>query len=685
MAPLRTVRTMCPMNCHPTLCGMLVDLEDGRVVGVRGDPDNPDSRGFLCVRGHAAREIIDNPQRVLHPLRRASRSGAWQRTSWDDALDAIATRAREAGPAAVGAWSGHGFLANNYGTRLSSELLRRFANLYGCQWWSPTMICWGLGAFGLGLTGVLEVNTKEDMGEHSNLILLWGANLASQPNTGRHLAKARRRGAYVVSVDVRRTEASAQSDETLLVRPGADAALALGMMHVIVAERLYDAAFVAAHTVGFDAFAAHVAKHDVEWAAAATGIEAGRIAALARRYATAKPAMIVLGGSSMYKGADGWQGSRAVSCLPALTGNLGIAGGGLGPRHAASTHGQGLATIAARDRRASGPEAKSQMSRITEALEDRSLRVLLLFGTDMVSSFSDAGRVGRALGRLDLLATYDLFMHDTARRHADLVLPATSWLEDTGCKSTNTHLYLMPKVLEPPGEARSPAWVLRELARRLEVRDFFPWAEETGALDALLDHPATGHATVASLAAQGGIGALDVSHVAYPDLVFDTPSGKVELFSARAESLGLPALPVFEPPRASAYPLMLRFGRTLTHFHGFYDHGRALPTLAAADPGPALWISPADAARRGVADGEDIRILNERGEIRARAVITDRVPAGTVWMRDGWPGLNTLTSGAPVLPDAAVDIFPAFSGGQAEFETRVDVARHPPGETKTST
>ena len=141
---------------------MLVDVEDGRVEAVRGDPENPDSRGFLCIRGHAAREIIGNPQRLLHPLRRSPRSGTWQRTTWADALDTITERARAVGPRAVGAWSGHGFFANDYGTRLSSELLRRFANLYGCQWWNPNLICWGLGAFGLGLTGVLEASTKED-------------------------------------------------------------------------------------------------------------------------------------------------------------------------------------------------------------------------------------------------------------------------------------------------------------------------------------------------------------------------------------------------------------------------------------------------------------------------------------------------------------------------------------------
>jgi anaerobic selenocysteine-containing dehydrogenase len=313
------------------------------------------------------------------------------------------------------------------------------------------------------------------------------------------------------------------------------------------------------------------------------------------------------------------------------------------------------------------------MSRVTEALEDRRVRVLLLFGTDMLSSYADAARVDAALAGLDLVASYDLFLHDTARRHAHLFLPATSWLEDTGCKSTNTHLYLMPKVLEASGETRPATWVLRELAKRLGVEDYFPWSTETGPLDALLDHPATGHATVAALAAEDGLRELRISHVAYPDLAFDTPSGKVEFVSSRAASLGLPALPIFEGADADAYPLRLCTGRTLTHFHAFYDRGRALPSLARADPEPRLWISPEDAASRGIVEDGAIRVFNARGEMRASAQVTDRIPPGTVWIRDGWADLNTLTSGAPVLPDRAVDLF-GFSGGQADFEASVEVS-----------
>ena len=669
-----TVRTMCPMNCHPTLCGMLVDVEDGRVVGVRGDPDNPDSRGFLCLRGHAAREILDNPRRLLHPLVRDRRGAdAWRRVTWEEALDLIVGRMRAAGREAVGLWCGHGLFANNYGTRLHSNLLRRFANLWGCQWWHPAMICWGLGGFGFGLTGVLRVNTKEDMGAHSALVVLWGANLASQPNTGRHLAAARRRGAHVVTIDVRVTEAAAQSHEVLLIGPGTDAALALALMHVIVGEDLYDHDFVARHTVGFDALAEHVHRFPPEWAERVTGVPAGRIVALARRYATTRPAMILAGGSSMHKGANGWQAARAIACLPALTGQLGLPGGGLGPRHGAASHGQALADIGAADRRPPGRYIPNQMARVTEALLDGRVRVLLLFGTDMLSSFAEAEQVAAGLARTDLVVSHDLFLNDTARRFADVVLPGTSWLEEVGVKSTNTHLYLMPAVLPPAGESRSAVWVVRQLADRLGVPDVFPWADTEAMIDAVLDHPATGHATVAGLRAAGGIHALPVSHVAYPDRRFDTPSGKVELYSERAAALGLPPLPVWEEPAPSPFPLLFQQGRTLTAFHGFYDHGRALPTLAAADPEPTLWISPADAAARRVADGAAVRIWNERGAFTARALVTGRVPPGTVWMRDGWEGLNAVTAGAAVIPDEATDLF-GFGAGQASFAARVEVA-----------
>jgi anaerobic selenocysteine-containing dehydrogenase len=670
---MTTARTMCPMNCHPTLCGMLVDVENDKLKAVRGDPDNPDSRGFLCIRGQASKEIFDNPNRLLHPLVRDRRNDEFRRATWDEALDRIAQAIAAEKPEATAIWPGHGTFTTNYGTRVNAQLFARFANFHGSQFFSPTMICWGMGAFGLALTGMLETHTKEDMGEHAKLILLWGANFASQPNTAPHLNKARERGAHVVAIDVRRTEATAKADDVLIVKPGTDAALALALMHVICAERLHDAEFVKRHTVGFDALEKRVREYSPQWAAAITGIAPERIVALARRYAGTKPAMIVLGGSSMHKSDNGWQASRAIACLPGLTGNAGIPGAGFGPRHGAAAHGRGLASVIEPQRRKPGTALPNQMHTVIESLNDGRVRNLLLMGTNMLSSFADAARVAEGLARTRLVVSYDLFMHETAQRFADVVLPATAWLEELGCKSAFTHLYLMEPVLAPAGEARPVTWVMRELAARLGLEGFFPWASDEAMIDAILDHPATGHATVAKLRAQGGIGELRISHVANPKLDFDTHSRKIEFYSEDALRLGLPALPEWQAPRAPDFPLALTQGRTIGHFHGFYNNGRELPTLARRESEPQVWISVADAAARGLADGAAIRVWNARGELAARAHVTDRIPAGTLWLRDGWPGLNVLTEGAPVLPDAAADRF-AFSAGQSTFDARVEVA-----------
>jgi anaerobic selenocysteine-containing dehydrogenase len=665
------VRTMCPMNCHPTFCGMLVEVESGQLKTLSGDKDNPDSRGFLCVRGRSTSEIFGNPKRLLYPQIRDDRStDTWRRVSWDEALDFMAKRMRAAGPEAVGLWAGHGgFTA---GGAMTIQLMQRFANMYGCQNWHPAMICWGLGGFGVGLSGALKVNTKEDMAENSNMIVLWGANLSSQPNTARHIVSARRRGAKVITIDVRRTEAAAQSDDVLLIRPGSDAALALATMHVIVTEKLYDPAFVGAHTTGFEELSSHVLQFTPAWAAAETGLEANQIASFARAYASTRPAMILLGGSSMHKSANSWHAARAISCLPALTGDFGLPGGGLGPRHGA--HSATFRNLNEGMTRPPGNYISNQMPDIAEAMSSGRLKVLLLLGTNMLSSFADAGEISRGLDRADLVVCVDLFMSETARRFADVVLPGTAWLEELGFKVTNTHLYLMERALEREGESRPIPEILRSLASSLGLVDFFPCASVEEALDVIMNDPTTGYATVASLRAAGGFLPLKAPAIAYVDRKFDSPSGKIEFYSSQAEKLGLPPLPVHRVDRDSSYPLTLSFGRTLTHFHSFYDEGKALASLAKHNTAPQLWISPADADARQLADGDAIRIYNDRGEFAAKACITDDVRPGVVWIRDGWVGLNHLTSGEAVLTGDALNLF-HFSVGQADYGARVEVAR----------
>lgn len=677
----RTVGTMCPMNCHPTLCGMQATVADGRLVSIAGDPANPDSLGYLCMRGKAAHEIVGNDRRLLFPQTRARPgAGDWRRTGWDATLDLVAGRMAAAGREAVGIWQGHGTAANDYGFGLKRRQVERFANLYGCQVWDPAMICWGLGGFGFGLTGALRTSTKEDMGAHSRMVVLWGANTVSQAHTIRHVEEARRRGAHVVVIDVRRTEAGALADEVVLVRPGTDAALALGLMHVILAEGLWDRDFVAAHTSGFEALKAHVAAMTPERAAALTGVPARRIAALGRRYGRTRPAMIVAGGSSLHKGANGWQAARAISCLPALTGDYGRPGGGLGPRHGARSTGAGFADIAAEDRRPPGRRVPEQLEAIVRALETGEVKVLLMLGANMLSSFPDAGRLRAALARADLVVAYDIFSNQTIREAAHVVLPGTIWLEEIGAKATNTHLHLCEPALPPAGEARPLHTIWRDLATRLGVEDVYPWADQEAAIDAVLDHPATGRATLAQIRAMGGHLPLRVSPVAYPGRVFDTPSGRIEFRSARAEAMGLPPLPEAGGAAPEDGMLTLAHGRTFAHFHAFYDNGRALPTLAAREPGPVLWIAPDDAAARGISDGDPVEMRNARGAFRAQAKVTARMPPGAVWIRDGWPGLNALTDGASVLPDTALGAF-GFSVGQADFGARVQVRRVQGGST----
>ena len=652
---------------------MTVTVQGGQDLSISGDETNPDSQGFLCMRGKAAHEIVGNDRRLLRPqIRKARGTDAWSEVTWETALDQIAAHMREAGPDRVGFWQGHGNMANDYGFGLKRAQMERFANLYGCQHWNPAMICWGLGGFGLGITGALETSTKEDLSDNSQMVILWGANTVSQANTLRHVEIAKRRGARIVVIDVRRTEASALAHELILVKPGTDAALALAMMHVILAEEVWDATFVAENTVGFEALKQHLEPMTPAWAEAQTGVPAAHIAHLARSYAATRPAMIVIGGSSLHKGANTWQAARAISCLPALTGNLGIPGGGIGPRHGGRSHGAGFNDVSAADRRPPGPHIPNQMEAIVAALESGAVKVFLAIGSNVLSSFPDSNRVRAALARADLVVAYDIFPNQLIREAADIVLPGTIWLEEIGAKSTNTHIHLSDRVLPAAGEARPAYELYKGLAARLGVEDVYPWTDQIAAMNAVLDHPATGHANVDTLRANDGRVALKVSHIAYPTLAFATPSGKIEFYSERAKSLGLTPLPMPAVCNAKHDGLTLAHGRTFAHFHAFYDHARALPTLADRETDPDLWIAPEDADARDIADGEPIEISNARGTFTARAKVTRRIPQGTVWIRDGWPGLNVLTDGASVLPETALLEFP-FSVGQNGFGARVEI------------
>ena len=680
MVGKRSVTTMCPMNCLPTQCGMTVEVEGNKLLSLKGDRHNPDSRGFLCIRGRATSEIFENPKRLLHPLRRVGERGEdkWEPCSWDEAYAMIVDAIKQTQPERVGLWRGHGI-----GTTgpTGNTLVSRFGSLGGFQQWTTSIVCWAMGGYGLGLTGTLKTNTKEDMAANSRTIVLWGATLASQPDLAPHLVEARKRGAYIIHIDTRRTEASRHADEVFLLPPGTDAALALAIAHIIVQEELYDRAFIDRYTLGFAQFATHVQQYTPEWAAAITGIEPERIRALARRYATQSPAMIVLGGSSMFKHQHGWESARAISCLPALTGQLGIAGGGLGPRHGASPESTGYADVLGDITRKMPDEVAipSHMTTMTEAFIRNQIDVLLLLGSNMLSSFADTNDLARGLAQIKLIVSYDLFLNATARQCADLVLPATAWLEDLGLKQTATHIYLMERALTPAGECRSIITLLRELAQRLNIANVFPWQDEEDYVNAFLmaQKMETGEPlTVEVLRQRGGYWQKNgLSHIAYQKHSFPTPSKKIEFWSERAQLAGLSPLPSYSVPQGDEYPLRFCQGRTLTAFHSFFDEGQALPTLAKANTGPQLWIHPQDAQKRQVKTDTPIVIFNRRGRFEAKAYVTDAILPGVVWMRDGWVDINRVTSGAPTVSLAAHTIVPGIPGGQAAYDAWGEVSK----------
>ncbi|MGE3271852.1 MAG: molybdopterin-dependent oxidoreductase [Chloroflexota bacterium] len=678
-AQLQTVHTMCPMNCHPTYCGMLVTVQDGKLLEVKGDPDHPDSRGFLCVRGRSAHEIQGNPLRLSRPLIRRGRRGSedWEPVSWDDAMDRILAAIKRAGKERCGVWTGHGSSVSGVG----GQMARRFGYLSGFQFWNSSIVCWALGGYGLQLTGTTSANTKEDLAANSQTVIMWGANVASQPTTAPHLIAARERGATVIAIDVRRTETARHADRMLVIKPGTDGALALGMMHVIVEEGLEDRAFIEAHTVGYEQLAPTLKQYTLEWTASVTGLDVDTIRWLARQYATAKPACIVLGGASIFKHRGGWQVSRAISCLPALTGQYGIAGGGLGPRHRSGTHGEGPADITAAHQRPPGQYIPSHMPSMARAMKDGQIDVLLLLGTNSLSSFADSDGLAAGLDRIGTIVSHDLFHTETTRRYADIVLPGTSWLEETGLKDTATHIYLTDQALAPYAETRSVARFISDLADGIGRPDIFPWEGQEGGVNAMLAGLDGGALTVERLRQMDGRYERKISHVAYPDHKYHTPSGKIELYSERAARIGLPPLPAYEPPSeipetapelAARYPLVFKQGRTFTSFHGFYDEARALPSLAKVNPGPELWISPHDATERGIQPGAAIEILNDRATVQATARVTDDVPPGVVWMRDGWVAVNRLTANEPCMTGEQAEALPIL-GGQATYEALVDV------------
>ena len=673
----RVVRAACPHDC-PDTCAMLVTVRDGRAVQLVGDPDHPLTQGFLCAKVSKYLDRVYSPDRVLYPLRRtgAKGKGRFTRISWEEALDEIAHRWQriiaESGPQAILPYrylGNQGIVAYWAGNRVF--------NLLGASGLQGT-ICGGGGIAGQVLSGVGGVDPEDVV--HSRFIIAWGVNVLS---TNVHLwpliQEARRRGARFVAVDPVRSRTVAHADEHVAIYPGTDGALALGMMHVILAEGLEDRDYVAAYTTGIEQLRERAAEFPPERVAAICGVPAEQVVALARSYATARPALIRYG-VGMMRAAGAGSAVRALASLPALCGHWRARGGGL-----LGVHGSVFALDGQSVQRPvllpQGTRAIN-MIKLGEALTDPALdppvRALFVYGSNPAVVNPDQERVLAGLRRADLFTVvHDQFQTDTAD-YADILLPATTQLEQTDAVWSWGHRYVVwnEQAIAPLGEARSNWDVLRAIATLLGIAHPALADEPEEIVAQAVAAPGWETGAAEAMRAQGYVKA-PLPELPHAEGKFGTPSGRFEFFSERWARMGLDALPAFVPPaespdsdpeRAARYPLRLITAKTHGSINSSYG---GLPQFVRLEREPRLLLHPADAAARGLAAGDTAQVYNDRGAFTMRVIVTEDVKQGVAAAPVGWwakrsPGgrsANAVTAmrttdvgGGPTFCDVLVEV-----------------------------
>jgi anaerobic selenocysteine-containing dehydrogenase len=665
--------------------------EQGRALRVRGRADHPVTRGWLCAKVNRYLERVYHPERLLYPMRRVGPkgSGEFERISWNEAVAEIAQRWREIiaqhGAQAILPYSYAGTLGLVQGAVTDA----RFWNRLGASRLART-ICGAAAEDAVMLTIGGRLAPPPQMVTQSKLILIWGSNPASTaPHLMPFLREAQRHGSKIIVIDPIRTLTARSANQHIQPFPGTDAALALSMMYVIVNEQLHRPDWLAEHTVGWDAFLPRIMEFPPERAARITGLAEETIVDLAREYATATPALLrVTDGINRH--TNGGQTVRTLTCLPALTGQYGIPGGGL--MYSTSDWLRWERGALAHEHEPVCPPAPRtiNMNRLGAALTgeaDPALYSLYVYNANPVASSPNTRKIVQGLLRDDIFTvTHELFLTDTAR-YADIILPATSQLEQVDLHKPYGQMmlqYNMPAI-NPMGEARSNWDVMRDLASALDFEE--PWLHEDadavirGILEASAPHtPVLDDITFERLQREGAV-ELNIPaerKTPFADGVFGTPSGKVELYSEQAIARGYDPLPNWVPEAeartgldqapASADPLPL-LSPAAHHF--ISSSFGNLETLRAKEGKPTLRIHPSDAQARQIRSGQLVRVSNERGSCRLVADVTEDVRPGvlatsTVW----WPtfspdhlNVNATTS------DRLAD----FGGGSTFYTNLVHV------------
>ena len=631
--------SVCALDC-PDCCSLLLNIQDGKATHLRGNPEHPVTRGFLCgkVARYLDREY--SPDRLLYPQKRAGAKGEgkFQRISWDEALDTIAASLRKVsdqyGPEAILPYS----YAGTMGLLNGAGMDRRFFHRLGASRLDRT-ICSAAGSAGLMATLGFRYGTEPEQFRHSKLIIAWGANvLATNVHLWPFIVEARRNGARFYTIDPVRNRTGKLADRHFAIYPGSDLALALGLAHVIIGENLHHADYVAKYTNGFDAFAKLARDYPPERVEQLTGIARQDVVSLAREYATTRPAAIRLN-YGIQRSERGGSATRAIAALPALTGSWREVGGGLqlSTSQAFQVNRAGMEMPELQRRSPLGREARivnmTELGKALTQLNHPPVKALVVYNSNPASIAPNQNLVLAGMRREDLFTVVlEQFQNDSAE-HADILLPSTTFLEHTDLYFAygHYHLQLARPALPAPGETKSNVEVFRLLAQRMGFDDPCFADSEDDMIRTLL---ASGHAflqgiTLERLEREHSV-RLNVAPDSEPFLPFaqggfGTPSGKCEF---GAETLD------YQPPIESRlgaaelrerFPLEMISAKSHDSMNSTFGNERS-----AAAQTSTLFLHNEDALARGIANGDRVRVFNQRGSCTLVAEVDGVVRPGVV-------------------------------------------------------
>ena len=670
----------CPHDC-PDTCSLLTTVQDGVAVSVRGNPDHPATAGVLCTKVSRYTERTYHPERLLTPLKRVGKKGEgrFEPVSWDEALDDIAQRLQAIAaddPQAVLPYS----YAGTMGQVQRESMAARFFNRLGASQLDRT-ICSSAGSAGLAHTYGAPVGMHMAAFAQAKLILIWGSNaIASNLHFWRHVQAAKRDGAKVICIDPRLTETAEKCHQHIALLPGTDAALALGLMNELIANDWLDHDYIEQHTSGWNALKARALAWPVERAAKVCGISPEEITGLAYDYAHSEAPAIRLN-YGMQRTRGGGNAVRAVACLPALVGAWRHASGGLLLSSAGYFPTQKKA-LERPDLLAKGLPGRTprvinmttigaDLNRDSDAAFGPKVQALIVYNSNPVAIAPDSPQVVKGFARDDLFTVVlEHFKTDTAD-YADYVLPATTQLEhwDIHASYGHTDVLLNRPAIAPHGEARTNTDVFRALAQRMGFDE--PCFSDT---DEDLCTQAFDPAVVSwSLLCAQGFAPLPLSAAPFANGGFPTPSGKCTFESPGLAAIGQDPvpdyLPNWEPPNVDArYPLAMISPPARNFLNSTFANVKSLRDIE----GEALVeISSVDAQARGINDGDEVAVFNDRGRYVCVARVSKRARVGVVnglgiwWRKLGLRGtnVNEVTSQAltdlgraPTFYDCAVEV-----------------------------